>query len=380
MDIVLVESAWDIFAALLIVCAGAVYFAQRPIKSIDSTMSMCVYIWHTLFCIYYAWFTLDNSADAPGYFRRSFNPRLEFGLGTKGVDAFTAIFTQGLNLSYIGVFLVFNIIGAIGLAAYAGALRETLATKSRNVHRLSMLFIFLPGVSFWSVAIGKDALAFFGTGLLAWGILNIRQRWVAILLAVLAYTLVRPHVVAVIVIALTASVIFSNQMSAGKKIVLGGVSLAICVVALQFALSAIGLGDIGTSDDVYEFLEYRQSVNLEGGSSIDISSMNIALRLFYCAFGPLFVGVGGIMGLVASLENLMILGVVLRGGINKYKVSIDLPSGAKWFYLVFALTCWVIFSNTTANLGIALRQKWMYMPMLLLFVLSSFPNQQREAV
>lgn len=342
-------------------------------------MSMCIYIWHTLFCIYYAWFTLDNSADAPGYFRRSFNPRLEFGLGTKGVDAFTAIFTQGLNLSYIGVFLVFNIIGAIGLAAYAGALREILAVKSQNVRRFSTLFIFLPGVSFWSVAIGKDALAFFGTGLLAWGILNIRQRWVAILLAVLAYTLVRPHVVAVIVIALTASVIFSNRMSAGRKIILGGMSLAICVVALQFALSAIGLGDIGTSDDVYEFLEYRQSVNLEGGSSIDISSMNMAMRLFYCAFAPLFFGVGGGMGLVASLENLFILGVVIRGALNKYRVSADLPSGAKWFYVVFAMISWIIFSNTTANLGIALRQKWMYMPMLLLFVLACFPNRRREA-
>lgn len=38
-----------------------------------------------------------------------------------------------------------------------------------------------------------------------------------------------------------------------------------------------------------------------------------------------------------------------------------------WWY---ALIAWVLLSMTTANLGIAMRQKWMFVPVLVFLLIS----------
>ena len=370
---VLAETDWDVASAGFVFLFGAVVCLSLPFSRQNTTVTL--YFWHTLFCIYYALFSLSNPADSIGYFRRSFTLERPFSLGTASVDYFTSLMTQGLGLSYLGAFLAFNIIGVIGLLAYAGALQETLAYKSRKIWRLGILLVFLPGVSFWSVAIGKDALAFFGTGLLCWGTLNIKRRWIAILLALLAYTMVRPHIVAVILAAYMFAAVLTGGLSINRKIVLCLVLSIPSGLAIQFAMSVIGLGYDDTLNNVNEFIEYRQSVNLQGGSSIDIANMNIMFRMFLYAFGPIFIGTGGMLGLIASFENLILFGCILCSALYLGKQS-TLASSAKWFYLLFALACWFILANTTANLGIALRQKWQFMPMLLLFALSFFPDRR----
>lgn len=374
MSIVFAESAWEVVSAFIVFILGAVYFIQRPIKSISANTSILIYLWHTLFCVFYAWFTLYNTADAPAYFRRSLEPQIAYGVGTQGVDAFTAILTQGFHLSYIGAFLVFNILGAIGLAAFAGALRDTLANKSLRVRWMSVLLVFLPGVSFWSVAIGKDAPAFMATGLLCWAALNLSKRWILILISIAIYAIVRPHVVAIVLLALVLAIVCSGQLSPAKKAMIVVVLAAPIVFGVQVAMSSTGLGS--TFADVQGLVDYRQSVNLDGGGAVDISSMILPLQMFVYGFGPLFIGAGGLMGYVASVENAFLLLVVLFavGSIRRGKTS--LPETAKWFYLFFALALWIIFATTTANLGIALRQKWMFMPMMLIFCLSYLPVRQ----
>ena len=43
------------------------------------------------------------------------------------------------------------------------------------------------------------------------------------------------------------------------------------------------------------------------------------------------------------------------------------PQENRWFMLIFAITTLLVLAVTTANSGIAVRQKWMFMPMLLYF-------------
>lgn len=344
----------------------------------SNKLSLLLYCWHTLFCLFYADFAIHNTADASGYFRRSLSPDVAPALGTRGVDFFTSIFTQFLGLSYLGAFLVFNIIGAFGVLAILAAIRETTRDKTRNIKLIATLICFAPGINFWTVAIGKDAISMLGTGLICWAAIDIRKRWLWLPIGAVCYLLVRPHVVPVIIVAFLFSLLISGRMSIVKKGVIATVLSVPAIFAVQLATSVIGLGGSSQFDGFNEFIEYRQSVNLQGGSSVDISNMILPMQMFYYAFMPFFIGVGGVLGLVASIENAFLMMIVFISLPGLIRRTSTLQPQVKWFYLAFALVLWIIFSMTTANTGLALRQKWMFMPMVLLFCLSYTPIRRHR--
>lgn len=378
MNIHYFDNAWHIFSAFSVFIAGFLFFGSRPFRAVSTKLSLLLYCWHSLFCLYYARFALYNTADAGGYFRRSLSPDVAPALGTRGVDFFTSIFTQFLGLSYLGAFLVFNIIGAFGVLAILAAIRETTRDKTRKIRIIATLICFAPGINFWTAAIGKDAISMLGTGLICWAAIDIRKRWLFIPIGALCYLLVRPHVVPVIIIAFLFSLLISGSMNIVKKIAIAAVLAVPAVFAVQFAMSVIGLNDLSQLEGFDDLIEYRQSVNMQGGSSVDISNMILPVQMFYYAFMPFFIGAGELLGLAASIENAFLMMIVVMSLPWIIRSHSTLQPQLKWFYLIFALLLWIVFAMTTANTGLALRQKWMLMPMLLLFCLSYIPVRRHR--
>tara|TARA_R110002012_G_scaffold321641_1_gene550304 strand:- start:3929 stop:5065 length:1137 start_codon:yes stop_codon:yes gene_type:complete len=376
MEIYYFDNAWQIFTAFSVLIAGFLIFTSQPFHSVSRKLSLLLYCWHTLFCLYYAYFALYNAADSSGYFRRSLRSEVAPAIGTPGVDFFTSVFSQFLGLSYIGTFLVFNIIGAFGVLAILAAFRETTQEKSKKIRAISIIICFLPGINFWTAAIGKDAISMLGTGLICWAAIDIRKRWLMILISALCYILVRPHVVPVVVLVLLFSMLISGKMSSARKILMVAVLAVPSIFAVQFAMSFIGLDATSQFDGVGAFIEYRQSVNMQNGSSVDISSMILPVQMFYYAFMPLFIGAGGLMGLIASIENAFLTVIVVMSIPHIIRKPPTIQPQVRLMYLLFALVLWVIFAMTTANTGLALRQKWMFMPMLLLFCIAYLPARR----
>jgi hypothetical protein len=378
MNIVYFDGAWHVISALVVFLLGFLLFVFRPFRSVSKKLSILLYFWHSFFCLYYAHFALYNTADATGYFRRSLSPDISLALGTRGVDSFTSILTQFLGFSYLGTFLVFNIIGAFGVLAILAAIREMTREKTKNIRIISTLICFAPGINFWTAGIGKDPISMLGTGLICWAAIDIRNRWFFIVIGTLCYLLVRPHVVPVIIAAFLFSLLIFGEISALKKVAIAVVVAAPTVFALKFVMSYIGLNELSQFEQFDDLVEYRQSVNTHGGSSIDISNMILPEQMFYYAFMPLFSGAGGLLGLVASIENVFLMMVVVISIPSIIRRSSTLKPQVKWFYLALALVLWIIFAISTANTGLALRQKWMLIPMLLLFCLSYMPAQKRR--
>lgn len=378
MSINYFDNYWHALSAFSVFIAGFLLFGWRPFRSVSNKTSLMLYFWHSLFCLYYANFALSNTADATGYFRRSLDPNVAPALGTPGVDFFTSIFTQTLGLSYLGTFLVFNIIGAFGVLAILATIRETMQDKTRNAKIIATIVCFVPGINFWSAAIGKDAISMLGTGLICWAVIDIRRRWLFLSIGTLCYLLVRPHVVPVIISALLTSLLLTKNMNFVTKVVIAAVLIVPAAFSAQLAMSVIGLNETSQFGGATDFIEYRQSVNTQGGSSVDISNMILPMQMFYYAFMPFFIGAGGLLGLVASIENAFLVMIVAVSLSGMRRRPSTLQPQVKWFYLVFSVVLWVIFAMTTANTGLALRQKWMLMPMLLLYGLSYMPVKRRR--
>lgn len=377
--LVFADNAWHILAGFLVFSGGlTIALVQKSIFGVPEKRAIALYLWHSFFCMFYFWYSLNNTADSTLYYLNSLDYHSGFSFGTSGIYFAVSFFSQGLNFSYGNVFLVFNILGYIGLLGFASALQDVTRSGRRNIRRLSTLFLYLPGLSFWSSAIGKDALTFMAAGLVTWAALDLGRRMPAIVLGAVLFLFARPHMAGILLISFCLALLVSSHLGAVRKLAFLAIAVPLSVVAVQFGLSYAGLGDASGSADIIEYFKTRQGHNLGGGSSVDIAGMSVPMRLFTYMFRPLFFDANGIMGLVVSLENLMLLMLLLAAVFRTKRTKSDLGRFAFMFYLIFALASWFILANTTANLGIAIRQKIMFLPMLIVLLFSLWKGVSRR--
>lgn len=380
-----VATAWHVLSAALVFFSGLVLslvFAKK-IRLAQKT-ALALYLWHTLFSMIYLWYSLNSVADSTIYYANSLTQTGGFKPGTLFVDFFTGLFTRTLGFSYLGAFLVYNAIGSMGLLAFASAVRVAVDGKSRHVRRLGWVVLLLPSVSFWSGSIGKDAISFMSAGLFLWCALELRRRVGWMVFAIISMLLVRPHMAALMVFAVSAGIVFSRGSSLPARILLGLVAAAGTAVAVPFALKYSGLGDVQAAVDVADYVEQRQGYNQEGGGAVDISRMSPPLQLFTYLYRPLPYEAHSATSLAASVENLGLIFLTCLVGWRLFRVRRSFFEFLKnhLMLLFYAGGSWVVLAMTTANLGIAARQKWMFAPILLylaLFVLGGVTGQNEKS-
>ena len=368
----LVETGvWHAISVPIILLIGAwIALAQKKLFLIGHRRALFYYLWHTLFCFLYYLFSFDSVVDATGYYISSANDSISFYLGTQSIKLLVSFFANNLGISYLGCFLIFNIIGYIGMLAFAASLNEITRSAGPLVRRLALLILLLPSLSFWSSAIGKDALTFMASGILAWAALKINRRALAFPIAFFLYLIARPHIAGFLLFALSMS-IFSSYASLAKKILLSMFFIPLTFITMQAGLQFVGLGESMSLSSVYEYIQTRQALNLDGGSSINIATMPLHSQLFSFLFRPLFFDAHNVLSFFASLDNVILLIIfVFSGSYLLMGAKSALPSFAFWFYLYFVVPATLALSVTTANLGISVRQKWMILPMLIIFSFS----------
>jgi hypothetical protein len=362
---------WDIFSTSLVFLLGiAISMSVASGFQTSAIRTLVIYSWHTLFCMLYLRYSLNYGSDAIVYYRRALEGVAEFNVGTAGVEYLTALFVQGFNLSILSTFLVFNIFGAIGLLAFDAALRFATWDKKRSIQKLATLIIFIPSVSFWSSAIGKDSLSFMATGLALWAALDLGRRMPLMMLSVVTMLLVRPHMAALMVIALTVAILLNSKFRMSNKILLSVIVIGMSAYLVPFSLQYVGLNGVIDLDILMNYFETLQSYNTMGAGGIDVASMNFPMQLFTYMFRPIIFEAWSLFALAASIDNLILLYLFVAGsrillvrGKKNYQES-------RIFMWLYSLMAWVILALTSANLGISIRQKWMFAPMLIFLFIS----------
>lgn len=367
------SSAIQLVSAFLIFLSGGVLalFLRKTFR-ISASRATALYLWHTLFSVIYLGYVNNFGGDAIMYFRSSLSDDLGFSFGTQGVRFVVSFLSQGFGLSFLGCSLVFQFFGFIGLLAFDGALREVTPDKSRNIRLLATLIVFLPSVSFWSSGLGKDALSFCAMGLSLWAALRLKRRWWLLAIAVLLMLLVRPHMAGMLGLGLAGSFIFQRGIPLPQRVVLGGIALAAAVFLVPLGLNYAGVGEDAGAEDVMEYIEGRQGHNLKGGGAVDISSMSPPVQMFTYLFRPTLIEARNLFSLAAALDNTILLFLFVAGGwaLIKKPLPAHLLAHNRMFLWIYSLCAWLILAMTTANLGIALRQKWMFAPMLIFLLIS----------
>ena len=353
-------------------------FARRI--GTGQSRAIVLWAWHTLFCILYAFLVSSSGGDATFYFTQALNGAREFKFGTNIVINITRLLNTTIGFDFLSTSIIFGTFGAIGLIALDKAIFETVRFKSSLVQTFGNLIIFLPSLNFWSAGLGKDSLVFMGTGLFLWAVQKLNTRVLIILLAVLIVMLIRPHVAIFYMGALIIGIFLSSKFHKSLK-TLFLISTAIALYFLfPLVSNYVGLGQGVTTTNIELLLEKRQQSNWAGGSSIDIASMNPVQRMFTYSFRPFIFESRSAFELLSAIDNLVILGVfllVVFKGVGILSTGLTYTVNNRMVLIFIILSVWVILSQITANLGIAQRQKWMFIPALFILFFDSRLDQMR---
>lgn len=372
------ESSWSIISAFIVFLLGLIIIGKiSDYFSLKKKRGLLLYLWHTLFCFAYFYYVSTFGGDALAYYSKALSDGFEFRVGTTAVVLLTKVLVHGLGFGVITCFLFFNILGSIGLLAFDGALKQATQYKSKFFKRLATIIVFLPSISFWSAAIGKDAISFMAMGLALWAALQLNKRILLMFVAIVMMLIVRPHMAGMMIIALAMSVMFDKKSSPLKRISLGLVAIAGAAAMVPFALEYAGVSDPSSSEALMDYVENRQSYNMEGGGGVDIANMSLPMQLFTYMFRPIIFEARSITALAAAIDNLILLYLFIVGVYALIKKRSQNFTENRKFMWVYVILAWVVLAMTTANLGIAIRQKWMFAPMLI-FLLISLAGKNRN--
>lgn len=366
----ILSSAWHVVSAFLVFLFG-LFLSITMGRKFQPTRhrTWILYVWHSIFCIVGLFYSIENGGDAITYYKSAADGNIDFTFGTAAINFITYLIASAAGFSILGCFLVYNIFGYIGLLAFDSGLRIVTANKNKLQRGVASLIPFMPSVSFWSSAIGKDALSFMAIGLALWATLDLRRRQWLMVFSVLIMLMVRPHIAGMLVLALGASTALDSKIKFKTRALSGVLAIGASLVLVPLALSYAGLGGASSLVDFEGYIDQRQGYNLEGGSSLDISSMSLPMQMFTYLFRPTIFEATGITSLAAAFDNTLLLLLMALAFVNYFKIRSSQLMGMRNFMWIYVLMAWIVLATTTANLGIAIRQKWMFVPFLVFLLI-----------
>lgn len=239
---------------------------------------------------------------------------------------------------------------------------------------------FLPNFHFWSSGIGKDTILFVVIAMFIYGLTNIKKHLFLLVVAMIFAITIRPHILLFLFVAFGIGFILDGRLKGYQKVVLFFIFLIGFASIFNFVLQFIQLESLESSA-ISEYASSKSSSlnKVKTGSGIDISGYPFPLKVFTFLYRPLFFDINGVLAILASFENLILLvfsgSILFKKPFLAFKKADYLLKGSIVFFLIGSLA----FSLILGNLGIMLRQKNMLMPWLVVFgVWTLYLYQQRK--
>ncbi|HEY0325210.1 MAG TPA: hypothetical protein VGC46_04445 [Allosphingosinicella sp.] len=311
---------------------------------------------------FYQW-ALTNTTDAATYY---FDPYDFYQRGFQLNTGFIIWIVQSLKGSvggsYLDYFLLFQASGTWGLVFLLKIYEDIFKQAGQTIPWPLYLTLFLPGFHFWTAYIGKDGLLFLASAMTVWAAINLRERWVAFGIAVVIMILVRPHIALLAVAAGAVAIAFDRRTPPLVKIALSLISFAGLIAVAGTIRNAFQI-DVTSAESVTDFLStYSQTTQGVTGTTT-VAYNSYLVRVFSLLFRPLFFDAGGMLGLIASFENLFLVYLVYRI-VSHFRWVVALYKGlfVIRFSVLFALALTLLLAMMYYNVGLGLRQKLMMMP------------------
>ena len=371
-------------AIIIILGLGFISLFRNDLSERDEKMLKYLFFFHLLMGVYYCFFI---QGDAIGYWRvpkaysfETFHEGLFNGEGTMFMYAFNFLFSNLLNMSYLANTLLYSLFGFMGMTFFYMVVVKTVPyNKMMYGNILFPLIFFLPNLHFWSAGVGKDTTLFLCIGMFVYGVMKPVTRIPLIVISVLLAMAIRPHIVLFLMVSFGLAYILGGKISVFQRIlfsiVLLGIGLAILPSVLEFA--RIEEASVESFD---KFADAKSSVlsRSSTGSAIDVSAYPLPLKILTFLFRPFFFDVRNLNGLIASIENLVLVIIFIKAmrtkPIEAFRKAPFVIKGLVFFLIIGTLA----FSQSLGNVGIMIRMRNMFLPGLLIYILWCFSYEQQQ--
>lgn len=227
---------------------------------------------------------------------------------------------------------------------------------------------FLPNLHFWSSGIGKDTLLFFCIALFVFSLQHLKKRFFGVLLSVLLSLVIRPHITLFLIVSFGIGYTFDGRLKSYQKVIIFLLFALLFGSIFSYVLDFVKLESL-ESQSIADYTSNKAAKlnQADSSSGLDISGYPYPIKVFTFLYRPLFFDVNGVLAILASIENLILMIFTIKVLRNKpmkgFKRANFLLKGAMIYFVLGALS----FSLILGNLGIMLRQKNMFYPLFFLF-------------
>jgi hypothetical protein len=384
-------TAVGIVGILLSFVAFAWFSRRKDNRSL--ALFLIITILHVISAYIYYLFVQNNDADTKMYYFDLYDFYANgFGLGTMFIVYVTQSLLEAFGGTYLDYFLVYQALGIWGIALIMRTIEEMSGALQTETPPLMLMLQFLPGMYFWTSAIGKDAPLFFACALAVWSCFRISSRWFWFGLAVAIMVLIRAHVALLTVVSLTLALVAGRGVPTAARVLLVGTS-AVASVFLFGTLQAELQVDLTSVGSVASFVE-QQTDSATRGVDQTLANASFPVKLFSVLYRPLFFDSSGLFGLIASFQNLIMVAITFLL-IRNFRLWLELFRGslAIRFASIHFVALFLMLAFMYYNVGLGLRQREMATPALIItfsavWMLSrlrqrattALPTPSREAV
>ena len=373
-----------IYIPLIIVLGlGFINLFSSQLTERDQQVLRKLLFFHLLMGTYYCFFI---QGDAIGYWRvpkaytmETFKDGLFNGEGTMFMYAFNYLFSNLLNMSYLSNTLVFSLFGFMGLTFfYLVAVQTVPYNKIISGYVLFPLIFFLPNLHFWSSGVGKDTTLFLCIGMFTYGLMKPFQRIPLLVLAGLLSMAIRPHITLFLMVGFGLAYVFGGKVSPAQRIIFSAAMIAVGLAILPSVMEYAKIEE-ASAEGFDKFATGKAAVlsRSSAGSAIDISSYPFPLKVLTFWFRPALFDVRNINGLIAALENLLLLLVFIKAmrtsPIRAFKAAPFVIKGLVIFLVLGTLA----FSQSLGNMGIMIRMRNMFLPGMIIYLMWIFSYEQQ---
>jgi hypothetical protein len=241
-------------------------FATRRRTRLRIGVFTFLYLLHVSAAVAYFQLVQTSVADTWLYYFDPYGIYEEQGFGSNTI---LIVWLVQFPKSYIGgtyldYFLVFQAVGFFGLAALMRVFEEVYEEMEVDQPFYSYLVLAMPSIHYWTSAIGKDSLFFFGLCITFWAAMNYKRRYIVLGVGMLIMLAIRPHIAVVAGAAFTLTILIDRNTRMLIKAPLFAAGLALTVFAALSLRSTFGI-DVTNVDVFSDVLAGRDALAHYGG-------------------------------------------------------------------------------------------------------------------
>ena len=355
-------------------------YLKRSSYLISNTKFILLFIVHFAMCVI-SWMLSKDSSDAITYYNTALASTSWlslFGTGASFIKFIIYPFVKYLKFDFLLLFILFSSISFYGFLIFNKILMKLKSSKPISILGVNVatIILFLPGFHLWTSPMGKDSLTLYLTMALFYKMIFLnKQKIISVILIIVALFFIRFYIIVYLFLGLT--LYYAINALKKTKYFLWFTGFIIVITAAYF------IAKYKFNIDVFEYIENKLNFvtkyavrKIDLGSYINPKYYNILQKIIIYLFGPDLISAQNLIQRYVALENILLLIIIIKGA---FSFSFSQVFKNVTMTILFFYSAIFLFVNAyfIYNLGLANRQKFMIIPVIIIIL--TYSNLKKQS-